>query len=166
MGRCSLGASNTSVTMDTRSGYSTPDCSVPDLCSASNIRLMFPDSRSHRPVQIVVQISVQIGFVRLDAPHISVEVQQRLGGTLHLSGMLVAARPPAHHAAGRRMHHVHPEICGDFLDHFRRERARLPRVALNQRVLAQRIDQARDPERVAVYFENSIVWKKNSWIRA
>src|ERR1700679_4081541 len=89
IGRCSLGASNTSVTTDIRSGYSIPDCSVPDLCSASNIRLMFPDSRSHRSVQIVVQISVQIGFVRLDAPHISVEVQQRLGGALHLSGMLV-----------------------------------------------------------------------------
>jgi hypothetical protein len=32
MGRCSLGASNTSVTTDIKSGYSTPDCSVPDLC--------------------------------------------------------------------------------------------------------------------------------------
>src|SRR3984957_11085095 len=166
MGRCSLGASNTSVTMDIKSGYSIPDCSVPDLCSASNIRLMFPDSRSHRAVQIAVQISVQIGLVRLDAPHISVEVQQGLGGTLHFGGILVAARPPVHHAAGRRMHHVHPEIRGDFLDHFWGDCACLPRVALNQGVLAQRIDQARDPARVAVYFENSVVGKKYSRIRA
>src|ERR1700722_2751990 len=168
MGRCSLGASNTSVTMDIKSGYSTPDCSVPDLCSASNIRLMFPDS--HRPVQIVVQvvvqISVQIGFVRLDPPHIGVKIKQRFGGTLQFGGLLVAARPPVHHHAARRMHYVHPEICGDFLDHFRRDRARLSRVALNQRVLAQRIDQARDPARVAMYLENRVVGKNYSRIRA
>src|SRR3984957_14261195 len=113
MGRCSLGASNTSVTTDIRSGYSTPDCSVPDRCSASNIRLMFPDSCFHHVVQI--------GFVRLDAPHIGVKIEQRLGGTLHLGGMLVTTRHPAchtaHHPAGRRMQHVHPEICGDFVDH-------------------------------------------------
>src|SRR6202522_427179 len=124
IGRCSLGASNTSVTMDTRSGYSIPDCSVPDLCSASNIRLMFPDSRFHRVVEI--------GFVRLDAPHVSVEIQQRLRGALHLGGVLVAACPSAHHPAGWRMQHIHPEISGDFLNHFRRNRARLPGVALNQ----------------------------------
>src|SRR5579863_888916 len=35
-----LGASKSSVTTDTISGYSTPDCSVPDLCSASNMRLI------------------------------------------------------------------------------------------------------------------------------
>src|SRR5580700_1706728 len=157
MGRCSLGASNTSVTMDTRSGYSTPDCSVPDLCSASNIRLMFPDSRSHR----VVQISVQIGLVRLDAPHIGVEIQKRLGRALYFGPMIVAARPPTHHSAGRRMHHVHPEIRGDFLDYFRRDCARLSGIALNQRVLAQGIDQARDPVRAAMYFEDGVVRKEH-----
>src|SRR5580700_953485 len=80
--------------------------------------------------------------------------------------MIVAARPSTHHPAGRRMHHVHPEIRSDFLDHFRRDCARLSRIALNERVLAQSVDQARDPVRAAVYLEDGVVRKKHSRIRA
>ena len=110
-GSSSVGASKTAVATETMSGYSTPDCSTPDLCNASNIRLILTCSSPDHHSQIRCCSGVNFADARTDPEEFS-----------PLRATSAASIPGYHRvSACRRMYDVQSEIGSDLLDHIWRK---------------------------------------------
>ena len=120
--------SNTAVAIEIMSGYSTPDCSVPDLCSASNIRLILPRSCSYDHPQVcpvparVLQVLIQI---------------QRCPGRSCYFGRRIRRLCCRSVVVGCKT--FKRKSAGDLLDHFRRDALELSRISMDECVFAQRV---------------------------
>src|SRR5579864_2588168 len=136
------------------SGYSTPDCSVPDLCSASNIRLIFSRSCAdcHSPISSTLPRATQV--------LIQIEKGSRC---LLYSHRALASRLSFRF---RGQHHIQAEVSSDLLHDLGRDAAQLPRISLDQCILTKRVDQPRIAPRLPVEFHDGFHRKRFSRVRA